>query len=80
MKRSRVAIDFRPAPHGNAEAHKLVMQRLNAMSARDIFKTLVKAGIYTAAGGLTARYQAPAPKTKGSKAARKQASKRTATV
>ena len=42
------------------------MKKLSSMSADQIFKTAVKAGIYTKSGKLTKHYASPAgEKTKG---------------
>lgn len=38
------------------ELHRAVYERVNKMSAREGFKTLVESGIYTANGNLAKRY------------------------
>ena len=47
---------FTPRPHANAKAHKRLMDRLRKMTAEEIFKSAVEAGIYTEKGNLTKPY------------------------
>lgn len=49
-------------PHANAEPHRGLMKRLSRMSPEEIFKSAVRAGIYTPEGKLKAPY-APVPKS-----------------
>jgi hypothetical protein len=44
---------FVPAPHGNAETHRRIMER----SADQVADSAVKAGIYTGTGEFTAEYK-----------------------
>lgn len=47
---------FTPRPHANAKAHKKLMARLRKMTAEEIFRSAVEAGIYTEKGNLTKHY------------------------
>jgi hypothetical protein len=44
-------------PHGNAEAHKRLMARLQAMTPEEKIQTLVDAGICAANGDLVEPYK-----------------------
>jgi len=60
--------------HANAEAHAKVMEDLRQRSPRQIFETVVEAGIYTPEGRLTAPYRANG--SSGDHRAKKQPAKR----
>jgi hypothetical protein len=61
--------DFVPPPHANAETHKLVMERVAAMTPSDFVQSLVQAGICLPDGQLTEHYRAQPKKKNGRKAA-----------
>jgi len=48
---------FTPPPHENAEAHRVVMERMRSMSGDQFVASAVRAGIYTADGKLTDPYR-----------------------
>jgi hypothetical protein len=62
------------ARHPNAEAHAKVMEDLRRRSPRQVFETLVEAGIYTPNGELTAPYRAD--NSNGVRRAKKKLAKR----
>ena len=43
-------------PHGNAEVHKRLMARLRKMTPKELFQTIVDAGIYKPNGELAEPY------------------------
>jgi hypothetical protein len=53
-------LKFEPPPHPNAEAHQRVMKRLETMTTREFKASLVRSGILTRDGKLTAHYVDPA--------------------
>ncbi len=50
-----------PPPHANAEMHKLIMARVEAMSREEFVQSLVDVGICYPDGQLTEHYR-PAPR------------------
>ena len=48
---------FVPPPHINEEPHRRLMERLRAMTPREVLAAAVRAGIYDEQGKLTASYR-----------------------
>jgi len=48
---------WKPPPHGNAEAHQRVMERMKQTTPAEALQSLVDAGIFTPDGRLTAFYR-----------------------